>query len=226
MLQSHKVAWPVVVTFCLAAAACSSVEPVVFSGVASAPYLEPDRRDGERHVRYRYAAARTDWRSYTRLIVDPVQIYRGPDNQFEDLAEADKAALAEFMQRQFAEKLGGRYALTTASGPGVLRLKLTLTGAAASTPVLSTLSRFDLAGGLYNGVQTVRGGEGLLTGSVTYAVEIEDASTRRLLAAHVAKQYPSPIDIPASIGALSAARAGVENGADALLAQLADPTTL
>ncbi|MBG0812149.1 DUF3313 domain-containing protein [Methylosinus sp. H3A] len=224
MLQSHKVAWPVVLTFCLSAAACSSVEPVVYSGIASAPYLEPNRRDDERHVRYRYSA-RTDWRSYTRLIIDPVKIYRGPDHQFGDMSEADKASLADFMQRQFAEKLAGRYAVTSVPGPGVLRLKLTLTGAAASTPVASTLSRFDLAGGLYNGVQTVRGGEGLLTGSATYAVEIEDASTRRLLAAHVAKHYPSPIDIPASIGALSAARAGIENGAEALLAQLADPTT-
>lgn len=207
---------------CMAMAACASAEPIVYTGIASAPYLEPNRRDDARHLPYRYKA-RADWRNYNRMILEPVAIYRGPDHHFGDLSEADKTALADHMQRQFAEKLSSRFALTTAPGPGVLRVKLTLTGAVTNTPVASTLSRFDLAGGLYNGVQTVRGGEGLLTGSVIYAVEIHDAATRRLLAAYVSKQYPSPINIPASIGALSAAETGVENGAEALLAQLSNP---
>lgn len=69
-------------------------------------------------------------------------------------------------------------------------------------------------------MQTVRGGEGLMTGSVIYAVDIRDASTNRLLTTFVTKQYPSPLNIPASVGALSAARAGIENGAEALLEQI------
>jgi hypothetical protein len=99
-------------------------------------------------------------------------------------------------------------------------MRLTLTGAATTTPVLGTLSRFDIAGAVYNGVQTARDGEGLMTGSVIYTVEIFDAPSSRLLGAFVSKQYPSPYNIKASIGKLAAAQAGIDKGADALMAQL------
>jgi hypothetical protein len=39
------------------------------------------------------------------------------------------------------------------------------------------------------------------------------------LSAFVSKQYPPPYDIKASIGALAAAEAGLDTGADALVGQ-------
>ena len=86
--------------------------------------------------------------------------------------------------------------------------------------MLGTLSRFDMAGAVYKGVQAARDGEGSLTGSVIYAVEIFDATTSRLLGAFVSKQYPNPYNIKASVGALAAAEAGIDKGADSLMAQL------
>ena len=56
--------------------------------------------------------------------------------------------------------------------------------------------------------------------AVVYAVEIFDAATSRLLGAFVTKQYPSPYNIGATIGTLAAAEAGIDKGADALIAQL------
>jgi Protein of unknown function (DUF3313) len=99
-------------------------------------------------------------------------------------------------------------------------VRLTLTGATANTPVLSTLSRFDVAGAVYNGVQAARDGEGSLTGSVIYAVEFFDATTSRLLSAFVSRQYPNPYNTKASVGALAAAEAGIDKSAESLMAQL------
>jgi hypothetical protein len=56
------------------------------------------------------------------------------------------------MLAQFTEKLQKRFRITQQPESQTLRLKLTLTGAATTTPVLGTLSRFDLARGIYNGV--------------------------------------------------------------------------
>ena len=147
-------------------------------------------------------------------------IYRGPDQQFGDISEEDKASLASYMQSQFAEKLRSRFMLVSNAGPYTLRMRLTLTGAETSAPVLSTLSRFDIAGAVYNGVQTVRGGAGMMTGSVSYAVEISDAATSRLLSAFVTKQYPGPYNLGATMGSLAASQVGIDKGADALMAQL------
>lgn len=204
---------------CIALAGCGTAEPVMYSGIASSSQLAPNPKDTSGRVPFTYST-QVDWRAYDRMIIEPVTIYRGQDNQFGTMSEADKAELAAYLQTQFAEKLGSRFMLVTTSGPKTLRLKVTLTGATANTPVLSTLSRFDIAGGVYNGVQTVRDKEGTLTGAVIYAVEIHDAATHRLLSAYVSKQYPSPLNIAASVGPLAASKAGIDKGAEALVTQL------
>jgi hypothetical protein len=201
----------------LGLAACARPEPVAYAGVASAAQLAPNPRDDSGRIPFRYAT-QADWRAYGSVIVDPVTIYRGADAQFGDLSEADKAELAAYMQTRFEEALQRRRANVAA--PGTLRLRLTLTGATASTPVLSTLTRFDIGGGVINGVQAVRGGQGLFTGDVSYVVELLDAASGRLLEAQVTRQYPNAYNIPATFGALAAARAGIDKGATALAAQL------
>lgn len=200
-------------------AGCASPDPVAYRDLASSADLKPNPDGDSGNVPYRYAR-HVDWRSYTNAIVLPVEIYQGPDNQFGDLSQEDRTALAQYMQKRFTGKLAKRFRITDRPDPGTLRIRLTLTGAATNTPVLSTFTRFDLSGGLYNAVQAVRGREGMMTGSVIYAVEIYDAASDRLLDAFVAKQYPGAYNIPATVGSLAAARTGIDKGADALAEQL------
>ncbi|HEX7910746.1 MAG TPA: DUF3313 domain-containing protein [Paraburkholderia sp.] len=219
MKQSVKVRHMLIAASCAALVGCSSVTPVAYSGIASAPYLRANPQDDSGRVPYRFST-QTDWQQYTKVIIDPVVVYQGADNQFGDMRDEDKTALANYMQTRFAEKLRTRFEIATQPGPNTLRLRLTLTGAKTSTPVISTFSRVDIAGGLYNGVQAVRGREGAFTGSVIYAVEIYDAPTNRLINAYVTKQYPNAMNIGASFGSLGASKTGIEKGADALVAQL------
>lgn len=199
--------------------ACASLTPVAYSGLQSSSYLAPNPGDDSGHMPYRYVTP-VQWRSYTSVILDPVAIYRGADQQFDGLSEADKQTLASTMRDTFTAALSRRFAFVGEPNPNTLRIHLTLTGASTNTPVLGTLSRFDLAGGLYNGVQAARGGEGAMTGAVVFAVEIFDASTGTLLAAYIEKQYPNAYNISASMGALAAAKVGIEKGADALVGRL------
>jgi hypothetical protein len=208
-----------VAAICAALAGCASVEPAAYSGLESSSYLKQEQNDKTGRVPYSFST-QTDWRKYTKVVIDPVAVYRGNDNQFGDLPEQDRESLAKYAETKFAEKLGTRFELARHAGPNTLRVKLTLTGASTTTPVLGTFSRFDIAGGIYNVVQTTRGREGAFTGSVMYAVEIYDASTSRLLSAYVTKQYPNPYNLGASFGALNASKVGIDKGADALLAQL------
>jgi uncharacterized lipoprotein YmbA len=219
MDKSNHTRLLVIAIACAALVGCSSVQPVAYSGIDSSSYLQPNSQRDAARIPYRYATL-ADWRRYRKLIIDPVIVYRGPDNQFGTMHDADKTTLASYMQTTFAQKLGKHFELSNTAAPDTLRLKLTLTGAETSTAVLSTVSRFDIAGGLYNGVQAIRGGNGAFTGSVTYAVEIYDASTNRLLHAYVSKQYPNAMNIGATFGSLSAAKTGIDKGADALAAQL------
>jgi hypothetical protein len=208
-----------VLALCAVATGCASVAPVPYAGVASSRVMAANPSDSSGRVPYRYAT-QVDWRAYDKVILDPVVIYRGADQQFGELSERDKEFLAAYMQTRFVDRLRTRFAVVGNRGPNTLRIRLTLTGAVANTPVLGTLSRFDVAGAVYNGVQAARDGEGSMTGSVIYAVEIFDASNSRLLSAFVSKQYPTPYNIKASVGPLTAAETGIDAGAEALLAQL------
>ncbi len=112
MFKSKTASRMTTVALCAAVAACSSPEPVAYSEVGSSSYLASNRQDESGRVPYRYSTA-VDWQTYNRIILDPVAIYRGRDQQFEDMSEADKSTLANYMQNQFAEKLRNRFTLAT-----------------------------------------------------------------------------------------------------------------
>ena len=203
---------------CVVLAGCASSQPVRYSGLASSEQLQAEHGASSR-IPYAYSP-QVDWRRYRSVIVEPVVIYRGPDNQFEKISEENKQRLATYMREQFTQSLGRGLRVVDRPGPNAIRVKLTLTGAKRTTAVLGAALHFDLAGGPYNAVQGARGKEGMLMGSVMYAVEIEDASTGRLLNAYVAKQYPNAMNVKASFGALAASMAGVREGADDLAERL------
>ncbi|XUY29875.1 DUF3313 domain-containing protein (plasmid) [Agrobacterium sp. rho-8.1] len=198
---------------------CTTADPTAYTGLASAQHLKADPSDRSGRVPYRYNSG-TNWKQYDKVIVDPVTVYRGPDNQFVKVSEQDKTALASYMQSQFTQKLRTRFSVVSSPAPGTLRIHLTLTGAKTTTPVLGPISHLDVGGGVFNAVQAARDKEGSMTGSVAYAVEIYDATNNTLLSAYVSKQYPNAMNVGASFGALKASQVAIDKGADALLAQL------
>jgi len=217
MYSSLKLQFPILLALCGAIAGCASTQPVAYGGLASAAQLRPNADDKSGRVPYSYSTTVT-LRDYSSIIVDPVLVYRGQDSQFEEVSDEQKDMLAAYMQDEFESRLRNRLRISRDAGWKTLRLKLTLTGAKSSTRFLSTVTRFDLVGGPYNIVQSIRGKEGTFTGSVSYAVELYDASTNLLVSAYVAKQYPSPMNISASLGPMDASKAGIQKGADELLA--------
>ncbi|MBC3919620.1 DUF3313 domain-containing protein [Undibacterium sp. CY18W] len=204
---------------CLALAACSSTQPIPYSGINSSSQMLLNQRDATGRKPYEYKTD-TNWNNYAAVIIDPVIIYRGGDGQFEDVAEEDRIYLARYMQSAFKAKLDTRFRSVMTPAQNALRIKLTLAGARENTPFLSTLSRFDLLGGPYNATQAIRGKEGAMTGSVSFVVEIYDSWTNVLLGAYVSKQYPNAWNLKAGIGAMSASEAGIDIGAEDLLSFL------
>ena len=219
MFKSKIVTYFLIAATCTFLAGCASPKPVAYKDIPSSAYLKPNLSNKSERIPYSYEIP-VNWKSYANIIVDQVAVYRGPDNQFEEVSEDDKSSTAHYMYAQFIGKLSSRFNIVSTPGPNTLRLKLTLTGITKTTPVLGTVSRLDLMGALYNGVQSFRGGEGTFTGSVFYVVEIYDASNSNLLSAYIVKQYPNSLNIGASIGALAAARTGIEKGAEMIVEQL------
>ncbi|ERK16218.1 hypothetical protein L579_4126 [Pantoea sp. AS-PWVM4] len=182
--------------------------------------MTPNTSEDSDRIPFRYAAP-VNWNKYRSITLEPVQIYGGSDAQFNDLSPDDRRKLADYMQKKFSEVLAEKFVVDAATGTSPsLRLKLTLTGADTTPQVVGTFTKFDLAGGPYNIVQSVRGGRGLMSGYVNYAVEIKDAETNELLLAYVTEQYPNAMNVGATFGSLSAAETGIDKGAEQLLEKL------
>lgn len=199
---------------------CATNRPIAYTGLASAPQMQPNVQEDANHRPYVYQSSDVAWNDYASLIIEPVTIYNDADHQFGDLAQSDKRELAQYMSAQFGKQLSKRFTLVRAPAPRTLRLKLTLTGAKTNTAVISTFTRFDLVGLPYNAIQSARGKEGMFMGSVSYSVEIYDAMSNRLLEAFVAKQHPNAMNVVATVGSLNAAKTGIEKGAEQLLRDL------
>lgn len=204
----------------IAASGCTSTSPVKYSGIPSSARMSPNTSDDSDRVPFRYATS-PDWSKYRGISIEPIAIYTGSDAQFNELSQDDRRRLANYMHKKFGEVLAAKFTApaSSASGPS-LRLKLTLTGADTTPQVIGTFTKFDLAGGPYNIVQSVRGGRGLMSGYVNYAVEVEDAQTHELLLAYVAEQFPNAMNVAATLGSLSAAETGIDKGAEQLLEKL------
>lgn len=209
-----------ILTAVVATAGCSSTSPIKYSGIETTSRMTPNTNDDSDRIPFRYTTP-VDWSKYRSIIIDPVEIYSGSDAQFNDLPQEDRRNLADYMQKKFTEVLAEKFTVNTHAGRApCLRLKLTLTGADTTPQVVGTFTKFDLAGGPYNIVQSMRGGRGLMSGYVNYAVEIKDATTGELLLAYVAEQYPNAMNVGATFGSMSAAETGVDKGAEQLLEKL------
>jgi hypothetical protein len=198
---------------------CQSAQPVAYRGLESASALKPNPANNDENTPYAYRS-NVRWSVYRNVIIEPVIIYRGQDNQFGKMSEEDKQVLARYMQAQFSKSLSARFAMVNTPSFGTLRIRLTLAGAKMATPIVGALTKFDLVGGSYNAIQAARGKEGMLSGSVNYAVEVHDAKTGRLLAAYVARQYPSALNVSTGWTSLDASMVGIQKGANELADQL------
>ncbi|AKS17828.1 DUF3313 domain-containing protein [Xanthomonas campestris] len=213
MSSFRVIRWCALASVGLLLCSCASTRPLPYSQLPSSSYLRP--HDGSRGDRMPYAyQGDANWNRYRAAIVEPVSIYRGPDAQFEDVPEQDKRMLADYMQQEFSVAITQRWQRVTTPLADTVRIRITLTGAKPNKRVIGTIMKVDIGGGSYNAVQAARGKEGAFSGSVSYAVEIFDAQSNRLLAAYVEKQYPSALNIKASLGAYDAAKAGIRKGAD------------
>lgn len=201
-------------------AGCADQRPVAYQGLDSTSQLTPNSQDQTGHIPFLYSAPDLDWSQYHGVILDPVVIYTGGDQQFGKLSPADKQTLADYIHTRFAQTLGTKYPLASAPGPAIMRVHVTLTGAERTTPVLGTVKQIMPVGAIVGVIKSATDKQSKSLGSITYAIEIYDSRSNRLLRALVTKQYPAAENIRAGFGALKAAELGIDNGAQGLLAEL------
>lgn len=186
------------VTLCAALVLCTpaAVFAQAPTELASASELTPD--DGKADS-WTYRNPDIALSKYQKFIISPTAVYSDPTAQWGGTTPEQRAKYAAYMTKALRDEVGAAYQIVDKPGPGVATLKLTLLGVSQTVPLLATASRLTPMGFALNGIQSLRGKKGSMTGSAQVALEVTDSKSGELVFAAVRKRSPVAIDIESTL---------------------------
>ena len=150
------------------------------------------REGGTNELRLVYRNPKADWHAYDAVLLEPVTLWRSGHKSLDPVPREDLLRLVTDFQSAVRTGLGEGFRFVEQPGPGVMRIRLAITDARASDPVLDVLTASRGSG------RPHPPGSGALDpetrrflGSAAIEGEIRDAQTNALLAAGVDRRRPS-----------------------------------
>jgi hypothetical protein len=125
------------------------------------------------------------WTAYRRVLIEPVAIWRSGKDSLADIAEEDLQRLATEFHTAVQVRLGEDYPLVDKAAPDVMRIRLGITDANQSDPMLDVFSCDVPSTSSLPGQQSLGAGMQALAAVAAIEGEITDSMTGELLAAGV-----------------------------------------
>jgi len=125
------------------------------------------------------------FKSYTKVWLEPVQVWRGEKSDAKDLDKEDAHYLSQFLWSRLDEEFRKDYVMVQEPGPGVMRLRVGITEAGKNIPVLDNLTAALPISMVLSDANKSLGGTESFVGKATIEVEMTDSQTGELLAAAV-----------------------------------------
>src|SRR6266446_5151998 len=159
------------------------------------------RQGGPDDVALVYRDPEAHWTSYDKVLFEPVTLWRSGRKSLDAVPEGDLLRLVADLEAAVRRRLGDGFELVDQPQPGAMRIRLAITEARASDPILDMLRG--------RGDGEVTPGNGPLDPETRRFIEsaeiegeIRDARTNQLLAAGVDRRRPEgapPIDTWADV---------------------------
>jgi len=140
---------------------------------------------GANEALLRYVNPTADWKHYTKVMIDPVQLWMGEGSSLRDIPREERIRLTSVLLGKIQDSLLADYRVVREAGPQVMRISVALTEAEASHTVLDTISSVLPTGYVISGTKSLATGTGTFVGSAGVEAKITDAELGTLLAAAV-----------------------------------------
>lgn len=126
--------------------------------------------------------------SYTRILLDPVMVFRGPESKMHGITQAQTQLLADTFYALIYQELSKDFEMVSKPGPKTLRIQVAVTHLEESWPMLDVVSTVPapmnaLAAGSM--MKTVATGKPAFTGEAVIEAKVTDAETGDVLRAIV-----------------------------------------
>jgi hypothetical protein len=172
----------------LALCACAKTQQAPLAQVQAVPLsgmltdMDQLQPGGPDQASLRYVNPSVDWKSYTKIIIEPVTFWGGSTA---DTSTATQQMLCDYLYNALNEKLASNLQIVTVPGPNTMVLKIALTDVTASTPGLRTISVVVPQARLLTALGNVATGNQAFAGSAQGEGELTDSVTGERLAAFV-----------------------------------------
>ncbi len=145
-----------------------------------------------------------DWTRYAAVLLEPVTLWRSGRKSLDPVPESDLLRLVADLEGAVRRALGKGYRLVHEPAPGTMRIRLGITEARASDPILDVL-RGEGGGDVTTGSGALDPETRRFLEHASIEGEIRDATTDQLLAAgvdHRRREGAMPIDTWADVDRL------------------------
>jgi hypothetical protein len=126
-----------------------------------------------------------DFNSYTKIMIEPVTIWTNPDAELNEVPAEESQELANAFHQVLHDTLSEDFEIVQVPGPNTIRLRVALTEAIASNPVLDTISTYVPQARLVSTVFTLGSDTKAFVGQARAEGEARDAQSGVLLAAGI-----------------------------------------
>jgi len=151
--------------------------------VNESPLVNPDIlvKGADDQALYRYVNPKADFKQYSKLMIDPVLVYKYAELDKEELENYQKLANNAYVY--LMKEMGKDYQIVKFPEPGALRIQMAIVDADSSKPVRNTLSTVVPIGMALSAVKYSATGKQAGVGEITLQLRITDANTGELLGA-------------------------------------------
>lgn len=128
-----------------------------------------------------YFASDADWSKYTKVLLDPVTVWRGTESRSHGLSAAKAQVLADYFYNVIQQEVSKHYQLVSIPGPDTLRVQVALTKVDETHVVLDIVSTIVPQAALADRVQALATGRLAFVGSAQVEARVMDSQTGRIL---------------------------------------------
>jgi hypothetical protein len=146
--------------------------------------LQPAANDTEATLVY-FTPDKAKFRSYTKVWLEPVQVWRGEKSDAKDLDQEDANHVSQYLWSSVDRETRKDYPMTREAGPGVMRVRIAVTEAGKGVPFLDNLTAAYPGTAVMSQGKRLIAGTNTLVGKASIELEVTDSETGELIAAAV-----------------------------------------
>jgi hypothetical protein len=132
---------------------------------------------------YVYVDPAANWKSYNKVLIRPVELWRSEDSDLLKLSPEDQKMLVDYLHASLRDHLSKEYEIVDKPGPGVLVIRAAVTDAKKAKPVVNIVSSVVPVGMAVSFGKEIVTGTGTGVGAVAVEAEFLDGQSNQRVAA-------------------------------------------